>query len=264
MEIGCIAKKTRLFLLDLDGTVYLGDSWIAGAREFLGAVTASGRRFAFVTNNASKNTASYLKKFERMGFPVTEDQIIISSHATADYLQRHYPNSSVFVLGTDELKAELTARGVSVTDRPDADCALVSFDTGLCYKNLTVICDLVRAGRPYIATHPDLNCPTETGFIPDAGTNIAFIKASAGREPDIIIGKPQPALIEYAMDRFGALPDETAMIGDRIYTDVASGLNAGICGVLVLSGETTAAAAAASPVTPTAIIGSVADITQYL
>lgn len=264
MEIALIARQTRLFLLDLDGTVYLGERWIDGAREFLNAVTASGRRFAFVTNNASKNTASYLKKFERMGFPVTEEQIIISSHATADYLLKHLPGKRVFVLGTDELKAELAARGVLVADGSDADCALVSFDTGLCYKNLTAICDLVRSGCPYIATHPDLNCPTETGFIPDAGANIAFIKASAGREPDIIIGKPQPALIEYAMNRFGVSPDETAMIGDRIYTDVASGLNAGVCGVLVLSGETTAASAAASPVIPTAIIGSVADITQYL
>lgn len=264
MDIKQIAQKTKLFLLDLDGTVYLGERWINGAREFLAAVESTGRQYAFVTNNASKNTNAYLEKFSRMGLAVKREQIIISSHATADYLNRVYPHKKVFVLGTAQLKAELSARGVAVSPAAVAECALVSFDTALNYENMTSICDLVRAGVPYIATHPDLNCPTETGFIPDAGANIAFIKASAGREPDVIIGKPQPQLIEYAMSLFGASSGETAMIGDRIYTDVASGLNAGVTGILVLSGETTAQAAAESQIRPTAIISSVAELTPLL
>lgn len=261
MTINDLAKKTKLFLLDMDGTVYLGKDWISGAREFLDKITASGRQYAFVTNNASRGTAQYIQKLADMGLAVEERQIIISSHATADYLNRHFPNKPVFALGTHQLKAELSQRGVAVCQNDTADVALVSFDTSLCYKDLCVICDLVRAGKPYIATHPDFNCPTESGFIPDAGANIAFIKASCGREPDAVIGKPQPALLEYAMSIFGTKAIETAMIGDRLYTDIGSGINAGVSTVLVLSGETTKDQAAASPIKPDIIINSVADIT---
>lgn len=264
MDIKALADKTKLFLLDMDGTVYLGTRWIEGAREFLDKILATGREYAFVTNNSTKDTSAYLEKLSNMGLVTEGKRIIISSHATAQYLAAHFPGKTVFVLGTPQLKKELTERGIPVCEDDSADVALVSFDTDLDYRKMCIICDLVRSNKPYIATHPDFNCPTETGFIPDSGANIAFIKASADREPDAVIGKPQPALIEYAMNRFRVSKEQTAMIGDRLYTDVKSGLNAGCAGVLTLSGETTAQMAALSDIKPDLIINSVADITPYL
>lgn len=264
MDARTLARSTRLFLLDMDGTVYLGRRWIPGAREFLDRITETGREYAFVTNNASRDTSEYLKKLSSMGLDVSPDRIVTSGHAAADYLINKLPEKRIFVLGTEPLKRELAARGVQICRDSTAEAAVVSFDTSLCYADLCTVCDLVRLGVPYIATHPDLNCPTETGFIPDCGANIAFIEASTGRRPDVVIGKPQPELLYCAMRRFGASAGESAMIGDRLYTDVASGLNAGIGSVLVLSGETTASAAAASDIEPTLILDSVAQLTEYL
>ncbi len=264
VNVQLLAQKTRLFLLDMDGTVYLGRRWIAGAREFLDRVQATGRQYAFVTNNSTKGTTAYVEKLAGMGLAVEPRQIIISSHAAADYLTRRLPGRRVFVLGTDQLRQELAGRGVSVCQDRTADAAVVSFDTSLCYADLCVICDLVRAGVPYIATHPDRNCPTETGFIPDAGANIAYIEASTGRLPDAVLGKPQPGLIEYGMRAFGVPRGHTAMLGDRLYTDVKSGLNAGVTAVLVLSGETKREDLENSGIVPDLVLDSVADITPYL
>ncbi|MDR2889566.1 MAG: HAD-IIA family hydrolase [Lachnospiraceae bacterium] len=224
------------FILDMDGTIYLGERWIDGALDFLQAVEAAGRQYVFLTNNSSRNAAVYVAKLARMGLSIARDRIITSGQATIDYLERHYRDQKVFLLGNELLQTEFTEAGIQLTDK-DPEVVVVGFDTSLDYGKLCKVCDLVRSGLPYLSTHPDFNCPTETGFIPDAGAIHAFIHASADRYPDHIIGKPNRAIMDYLLERTKAVRSRTAMVGDRLYTDVAAGVNSGMTGILVLSGE---------------------------
>ena len=165
------------------------------------------------------------------------------------------------------LKAELLTLGLNIIDKDDAESAdyvLVAFDTTLDYKKMCIVCDYIRDGKPYIATHPDFNCPTETGFIPDMGAIMAFIKASTGRDADIILGKPYKGIVEEALRRTGYSLNEMAMVGDRLYTDVATGVNHGMTGILVLSGEATLQDMEESEVKPHLIFGKRSDMIKYL
>jgi NagD protein len=268
----------KLFALDMDGTIYLGTKWIDGARKFLDAVENSGRRYVFLTNNSSKDPASYLEKLANMGLNITRDKIITSVDATIHMLQKEYPGKRVYLLGNDLLKRQFRESGIILVNDEleeeykrngclsgsSADLVVVGFDTSLDYLKMSVVCDLVRSGLPYITTHPDYNCPTETGFIPDAGAIHAFIEASAGRRPDITVGKPNAGIIDYMVDITQTGRSEIAMVGDRLYTDVAAGVNNGLTGILVLSGEATMEDVATSNVKPDMIFDSVKDMIALL
>lgn len=258
-----ILDRIKCFALDMDGTIYLGDRWIDGAREFLARVEEKGRRFVFLTNNSSKNPQVYVEKLRRMGLAVTEDRIVTSGQATCYYLKKHFPGKRVFLLGNELLREEFVNDGILLDDE-NPEVVVVGFDTTLNYEKLCKVCDFVRAGLPYLSTHPDFNCPTETGFIPDAGAIHAFIHASAFRYPDRIIGKPNGDIMDYLMDRVGLSRDEVIMIGDRLYTDVAAGKNNGLYSMLVLSGEANMAEAATSEVEPHLIFSSVKQIIPYI
>ncbi|RMF31342.1 MAG: HAD-IIA family hydrolase [Chloroflexi bacterium] len=228
--------QVRCFLLDMDGTLYLGRRLLPGARRFLQVLQQQGKTFLVLTNNSSQDSAAYAEKLARLGLPIAPDRILTSGEATALYLWRHHPGARLFVVGTPALEATFTAYGFALTDQ-DPDLVVVGFDTTLTYAKLWRLCDFVRAGLPYIATHPDLNCPTETGYMPDIGAIIAFVRASTGREPDRIIGKPHPEMVEAVLVRTGLTPADLCMVGDRLYTDIALGSRAGILTVLVLTGE---------------------------
>ena len=163
-----ILKNIECFALDMDGTIYLGEQWIEGAREFLSAVEAAGKRYVFLTNNSSKNPQIYVKKLSRMGLEVTEEKIVTSGQATIAYLKQHFPGKRVFLLGNELLTEEFVQEGI-VLDTESPEVVVVGFDTTLTYEKMCRVCDFVREGLPYLSTHPDYNCPTETGFIPDAG-----------------------------------------------------------------------------------------------
>lgn len=231
-----ILKGIECFLLDLDGTVYLEDSWIPGAVEFLRRVEERGRKYYFLTNNSSRCAEDYVEKFRRMGFPVGREKIIASGEVTAAYVKERYPHEPVFVLGNESLKREFTSRGIALTEE-GAKVLVTGFDTTLTYRTMTIACDLARRGVPYIATHPDFNCPVKGGFIPDIGAIEAFIAASTGRHPDVILGKPHGGIVEYALKRAGAERKKTAMVGDRLYTDIPAGVRNGLVSIFVLSGE---------------------------
>lgn len=258
-----VLAKIKCFALDMDGTIYLGDKWIDGAKEFLQKIEESGRRYVFLTNNSSKNGKVYVDKLNKMGLQVGIEHIVTSGQATIFYLQKHFPNKRVFLLGNDMLKAEFKEAGICLVE-DDAEVVVVAFDTSLDYQKMCKVCDYVRAGLPYISTHPDYNCPTETGFIPDAGAIHAFIHASAFRMPDVIVGKPNGIMMDYLMERTGMTKEETIMIGDRLYTDVAAGVNNGFHSMLVLSGEATMSDAMESEVVPELIFESVKEIIPYL
>jgi HAD superfamily hydrolase (TIGR01457 family) len=239
----------RLFMLDMDGTFYLGEQLLPGALAFIATLRRQGKDFLFLTNNSSKHRGQYAEKITRLGLPIHPDQVLTSGEATALYLQAAYPGKKLFVAGTPSLEEEIRQHGFELA-QDAAEVVVLGFDTTLTYAKLWKLCDYLRAGLPYIATHPDINCPTETGFMPDIGSFIACIQASTGRAPDVIIGKPNRSIAEAAARKTGYPLEQIAMVGDRLYTDIALGQTAGIVAVLVLSGETHPEEVSASPHQP--------------
>lgn len=258
-----ILSRIECFALDMDGTIYLGEKWIDGAREFLDRIEASGRRYVFLTNNSSKNAAVYVEKLGKMGLAIGEEKIITSGQATVFYLKRHFPGAKVYLLGNPLLREEFRQAGI-VLEEEHPEVVVTAFDTTLDYAKLCRVCDHVRAGLPYLATHPDYNCPTETGFIPDVGAIHAFIQASTGRCPDRVIGKPNEDIIEYLTSRVSVGRECIAMVGDRLYTDIAAGRNHGLKSVLVLSGEASLEDVEASETVPHLIFTSVREMIPFV
>jgi len=256
-------NDTRLFLLDMDGTFYLGDALIEGALDFIETLRLQGRDFVFLTNNSSKNRQQYIEKITHLGLPIEEDKVYTSGEATARYLQRHHPEARLYVVGTPGLEQELADFGFAL-DTKNPQLVVLGFDTTLTYQKLWKLCDFVRAGLPYIATHPDYNCPTPGGFMPDIGAIIAFVKASTGREPDIVVGKPNRIIIETLGEKLGVPLEAITMVGDRLYTDIALGQTTGITTILVLSGETKREDLQESPFQPDYIFENLGKLADYL
>ncbi len=256
-------KRITCFALDMDGTVYLGEKWIEGALDFLSAVEKAGKQYIFLTNNSSKGPQNYVEKLHRMGLSVDESRIVTSGQATIEYLKRNFPGKRVFLLGNELLTREFEEAGICLSES-DPQVVVTGFDTSLTYGKMCRVCDLVRSGLPYIATHPDYNCPTENGFIPDAGAIHAFIHASAFRYPDHVVGKPGGDIMDYLAGRAGASREQTAMVGDRLYTDVAAGVNNGYTGILVLSGEAGMRDVEESEIVPDLIFTSVREMIAFL
>ena len=256
-------KNVRCFLLDMDGTFYLGDRLIEGSLDFLEKLRESGRQCLFLTNNSSKSASFYVEKLKRMGVPEGFRRVLTSGQAAARYVCENYPGKKAFLLANRIETEEMRALGVEI-DEERPDYVLITFDTELDYRKMTALCDHVRKGLPYIATHPDFNCPTESGFIPDIGATIAYVKASTGREPDVIIGKPYGGIVEETLRVTGLKKEEMAMVGDRLYTDIATGRNFGMLSILVMSGETTKEMLEASPIQPDLTFGKLGDMIPFL
>ena len=233
-------RNINLFLFDMDGTLYLGDQLYEFTKDLLQKIRNAGKRYLFMTNNSSKSVADYVKKLARLGIEATEDDFITSSQATAHYLKLYHQDARLYVCGTNSLKEELRKEGFVVTDVLDeVDCIVMGFDTELTFKKLEDVSRLLLTRElPYIATNPDYVCPTEFGSVPDCGSVCDMIYNATKKRP-VVIGKPTALMPELAMQKYGYKKEESAVIGDRIYTDIKSGLNAGITGILVLSGETT-------------------------
>ncbi|MDK2786768.1 MAG: hypothetical protein PWQ80_1447 [Thermotoga sp.] len=231
-------SEIDLFILDMDGTFYLDDSLLPGAVEFLETLKAKGKKAVFFTNNSSLGPSDYVEKLRRMGVDVSDDSVITSGEVTAEYMLRKYGPSRIFLLGTPQLQRVFKEYGHLVVDE-DPDFVVLGFDKTLTYEKLKKACIFLRSGKEYIATHPDVNCPSKEGPIPDAGSIMAAIEASTGRRPSVIVGKPNPLVVEVISRKFNVPKEKMAMVGDRLYTDIKLGKNAGIVSILVLTGETT-------------------------
>lgn len=234
-------RDMQLFLFDMDGTLFIGDRLFDFTIELLAQIRNNGAKYLFMTNNSSKSVSDYICKLGKLGIWADQDDFITSSQATAYYLHGHYPNRTLYVCGTDSLKEELRSQGFQVSDDiTKTECIVMGFDTELTFQKLHDVSYLLltKPDLPYIATNPDLVCPTEFGSVPDCGSVCQMIFNATGKRP-IVIGKPSALMPELAMERLGISREKTCVIGDRIYTDIKSGLNAGVTGVLVLSGETT-------------------------
>ena len=261
-----IIRKTNLFLFDMDGTLYLGNRLYDFTVDLLDAIRATGRKYLFMTNNSSKSVSDYIKKLGNMGIHAEREDFITSSQATAYYLKKHHAGKRLYVCGTGSLVKELETEGFEVTDELDkVECVVMGFDTELTFKKLEDVSKLLLGKKdiPYIATNPDLVCPTEYGSVPDCGSVCQMIFNATGRKP-IVIGKPGALMPELAMEHTGYRKEETAVVGDRIYTDIKSGLNAGITGILVLSGETTPEILAESLEKPHLVLKDCGEILQIL
>lgn len=261
-----LLQRIRLYLFDMDGTLYLGDRLYSFTIELLDSIKKTGGKYLFMTNNSSKSVEDYIKKLEKLGIEATREDFITSSQATAYYLKEHHDGQKLYVCGTNSLKKELQMEGFTVTENLDeVECIVMGFDTELTFKKLEDVSKLLltRPELPYIATNPDLVCPTEYGSVPDCGSVCEMIYNATKKRP-IVIGKPSPLMPQLAMSRNGYRKEETAVIGDRIYTDVKSGLNAGITGILVLSGETTVEILNASEDKPHLVLQDASEILEVL
>jgi 4-nitrophenyl phosphatase len=252
----------RCFVFDMDGTVFLGSRLLPGAAEIFPYLQAQNIPYFFLTNNSSRSRSDYAVKLRRLGLAVDEPQILTSGEATAIYIHKLHPAARLYLVGTPSLEEEFRTHGFNLVDEKP-DFVVLGFDTTLTYAKLERLCRFVAAGLPYIATHPDINCPTEDGFIPDIGSFIALVAASTGRQPDVIIGKPNPPILQAVSAKTGFSPSEIAMVGDRLYTDIALG-TAGVFTVLVLSGETKIEDLPASPFQPNLVTAHLAELLQLL
>ena len=260
-----ILSDIDLFLLDMDGTLYLGDRLFDCTLPFLNAVKKAGKRYLFMTNNSSRSVIDYVRKLEKLGIPAVEEDFVTSSQATVRYLLEHHKDARLYVCGTKSLQKELSDAGFAVTnDVEKTDCIVMGFDTELTFGKLHDVSYLLATRNlPYIATNPDYVCPTEFGSVPDCGSVCDMIFNATGKRP-FVIGKPQPFLPRFAMEKYGVPKNRTAVIGDRIYTDVASGIAAGCVSILVMSGETDEKILAASKEKPDLVLKDCGEIIRYL
>lgn len=251
-------KDKKLFVLDMDGTFYLGGQILDGSLDFIRALRETDRSFLFFTNNSSKTAAFYREKLAGMGCMVASHDILTSGDVTIDYLRHEQPGKKVFLLGTDSLRESFHDAGILLTEgKPDI--VVLGFDMSLSYERLSRACTFIRSGAAFIATHPDINCPTEDGFIPDCGAMIAMITASTGVKPKVL-GKPHRETLDAVMHLTGYKKEQIAFVGDRLYTDIAIGANSGTTSILVLSGETSREDLAHSDVQPDYIFPSLRQL----
>ncbi|NLN97223.1 MAG: HAD-IIA family hydrolase [Eubacteriaceae bacterium] len=255
-------QGVSLFVLDMDGTIYLGDHLIPGALDFIHKLEEKGGDYVFLTNNASRIPTYYQEKLSKMGLEVPVSKVITAGDVTIQYLKDFYPNQRVYLNGTPLLEESFQDHGIQLVEE-DPDVAVQSFDTTLTYEKLDKICRYVREGVPFIATHKDINCPIHGGFMPDSGAICAAITASTGVAPRFL-GKPYRETVEMVSAITGYLPEEMAFVGDRIYTDVATGVNNGAKGFLVLTGEADRQTVAESDIKPDAVFESLQQMSQYL
>lgn len=233
-------KLKKLFLIDMDGTIYQENRLFDGVKELLHTIKQNGGRYIFLTNNSSKSVMEYVEKVRNMGIYVEEEDFYISSQATVLYLNKHYPGKKVYCQGTRSLVNVLLEGGIDVVEEVCEDVAVVVVgnDTELTTRKLRNTCELLGRDVGYIATNPDVVCPVSFGYVPDCGSICGMLKNATGREP-LYIGKPQSTMIDIVRDKLGYSKEETIIIGDRLYTDIASGLNAGVTTICVLTGDTT-------------------------
>ncbi|MDR0751590.1 MAG: HAD-IIA family hydrolase [Christensenellaceae bacterium] len=247
-----------IFLFDLDGTIYLGDEPIPGALDLLHFLRELKKQVFFLTNNSSKTVDEYLVKLKKIGYIAEDYQIITSTLASINYLKTHHLGKSVFPLGTAAFSAELIKNEIKISE--NADIVLLAFDTDLNYNKLWRANVLLDSGALFVATHPDLTCPSDIGNMPDVGSLTALLTASSGRKPDMICGKPYAPMADIVNKQVNVSKERVLMIGDRLYTDILFGINNGYRTLAVLTGEISRELLDSSDITPTYVMQSVASL----
>lgn len=262
---GDFLKKKRLYLLDMDGTIYNEDQIFDGTLEFLAEIKRRGGEYIFITNNSSRSVEDYVKKVRGMGIQADHENFYTSSQATAMYLQENHPGQVVYCMGTRSLVEELRGEGIEVVTKPDdrATVVLIGFDTENTSEKIRNTCIMLGRDVTYLATNPDLVCPVSFGYIPDCGSMSIMLKNATGKEP-FFIGKPEPIMVNGVLKKRNRRPEEAVIVGDRLYTDIKTGVNAKVDTICVLSGEATMEDIREGEVKPDYIFQSVKEIYQGL
>jgi len=259
-------KEKKLFLLDIDGTIGFDATLFEGAMEFFHEVNEKGGKYIFITNNSTKSRKDYVTKFQKMGVPVEESNFITSSYATALFLKRKYPREKLFVMGTASFVEELRDFGITVTEDIEEEIAavVVGFDNELNYQKVVKACELLETREvDYIATNPDLVCPVGFGYVPDCGAICDFLEKAVHRKP-LYVGKPNPIIVEMSLETTGYTKEETVVIGDRWYTDIACGIYAGVETVAVFTGEAKEEDLQQTEFPPTYYCDTIADVYESM
>lgn len=234
-------KNKKIFLFDIDGTLAVDSTLYEGSRELLNYIDRIGGHAFYITNNSTKSRKDYIGKFAKWGLETKEEQFVTASYATCVYLKEHYGEKKLFVVGTPSLTEELRDFGLCVTERAEEDvvCVVVGFDQSLRYEKIVDACRLLfHDDIDYVATNPDLRCPTGFGFVPDCGGICEMIRCAVDRSP-VYIGKPNAKIVNMCLAVCGGTIEETLVVGDRLYTDIACGINAGAQTAVVYTGEAT-------------------------
>lgn len=258
-----VLKNKKLYLFDMDGTIYCENTLFDGVMDLLKNIDKKGGRYAFITNNPTKSVRDYVKKLHGMQITwVTEENFFTSAQAAAIIMKEKFGDALIYTQGTKSFVAGLRASGLNVTEAytNDAKAILVAFDTEITGEKMRTTCEmLAKHDIPYYATNPDWVCPVDFGYIPDCGSMCQGYERATGKKP-IFIGKPEPMMIYAVMQKFGNKKEDTVVIGDRLYTDIASGVNAGVDTICVLSGEATLNDVEKSEIKPSFVLQSVKDL----
>ena len=256
-------KQIELFLLDMDGTIYLDDDVFDGAIEFIEKIRKQNKKYIFLTNNSSRSKESYLEKLNRLGFVSNSDNIFTSGMAMGIYLNKYYPGKRVYLMGTTSLRNELLNYGINLVE-DDAEIVVAGFDRELTTEKLEKACAFLDSGAIFLATNPDLVCPIANHrYVPDCGSMCIMIENATHKKP-FYIGKPNPYMITLLQEKYNIPNDKICVIGDRVYTDIMSGINANVKTICVLSGESTMETINASPKKPDYIFNSIKDLIDLI
>ncbi|MBR1930285.1 MAG: HAD-IIA family hydrolase [Lachnospiraceae bacterium] len=258
-------KNKKLWLFDMDGTIYEEDTLFEGTLGLLQSILKRGAKYVFITNNSSKSVTDYVEKVNRLGISATKENFFTSAQATILYLKQELPEAKVYCQGTKSFIEELRNAGIDVTENVEqVDVVLVGFDMELTAGKIRNTCEILSTQDvTYIATNPDWVCPVSFGFIPDCGSICQMIKDATEKWP-IFIGKPEPKMVDIVRAKEQCLAEETVVVGDRLYTDIATGLNAGVTAVCVLTGEATVEEIENGEIKPTYTFSSVKDVFELM
>ena len=258
-------SRVKCWLLDMDGTITLGEEMIPGAERFFDNLKSA--KYMFVTNNSSHGPAHYMERLERLGLDYSRDKILISTDALAENILGIFKKPRCYVLGTPDFEKELALAGIDIIKErdEDIDAVLLGFDTTLTYEKLDFACSYIRSGVPYYAANPDKVCPLKDGKVmPDCGAMISYFETCTSKKPERVFGKPDTAMIDMIMSKYGFSREQTAMVGDRIWTDIAFAKNAGIMGIAVLTGVTATEDIASGRLLPDFVFDNIGDISEYI
>lgn len=258
--------ERKLFLFDIDGTLAIDQTLIEGTLDLLSYIRERNGKALFITNNSTKSRKDYVEKFKKWKIPVVEDDFITASYASCIYLNEYHKNEEVFVVGTKSFVKELKEYGVHVTEEVNADTTvvLVGFDNELRYKKISDACEILARGNiTYLATNPDLCCPTSFGSVPDCGAICRMMSCAVNRNP-IYLGKPNSKIVDLCLEKTGFSKEETLVVGDRLYTDIACGIHAGVETAVVFTGEAKRMDCVDTTYKPTYQFQSVKELLQFI
>jgi len=254
-------KSKKVFFFDLDGTLYLGNKLFEGVLKLIELLKSQKKEFFFLSNNSSRSTSEYLEKLKKHGLNITQENIILSQHPTIDYLKENN-YKKIFLMGNQSLKEEFQQNGLEIVEE-NPEILVLAFDQELTYDRLVKASYLLQSDIPYIATHPDDRCPTEDGYIPDAGGIAALLAKATNRMPKVF-GKPNKEMLLFKLQQLKISPTDAVMFGDRLYTDIRMGLDAGVTTCCVLSGETTLDMIKQSEFKPDLIINGIWELFETI